>query len=108
MQVIMAERYRGKRVRFSGLLRGNDVANHGGLWMRIDGKEFEKALAFDNMGDRKIRGTTDWIRGAIVLDVPPEGERIYFGILLDGGGEVAARALTWEVVDQTVPVTDCM
>jgi hypothetical protein len=106
MQVISAERWRGKRIRFSGYLRPASVGNRAGLWMRVDGKEFEKALAWDNMSNRPIRGTTDWVRAEVVLQIPLAGERIYFGVSLEGAGAVAAKELRWEVVDASVPVTD--
>jgi hypothetical protein len=67
MQTIAADAYRGKRVRFSALVRTRDVAGWVGLWMRVD-RPTQRASAFDNMQDRSIKGTTDWQRHAVVLD----------------------------------------
>ena len=37
-QTIAAEDYRGKRIRFSAVLKANDVTGGwGGLWLRVDG-----------------------------------------------------------------------
>lgn len=41
----------------------------GGLWFRVDGTT-GKSLSFDNMQDRAVKGTTEWARYEIVLDVP--------------------------------------
>ena len=48
------------------------------------------------------RGTTDWTRYEIVLDVPAEAQRLAFGILLAGGGQVWMDDLKFEVVPTTV------
>ncbi|MCA9492492.1 MAG: hypothetical protein KC621_21310 [Myxococcales bacterium] len=45
-------------------------------------------LSFDNMQERPIRGTQDWTRHEIVLDVPTGATNIAFGILVAGKGTV--------------------
>ncbi len=59
MQMFKADHYRGKRMRFSAYVRSQDVAKWAGLWMRMDGPEPGKHLAFDNMQNRPIKATTD-------------------------------------------------
>ena len=108
LQVILADRWRGKRVRFSGSLRTTGVERMAGLWMRIDGVEFEKAIAYDGMQGRGLHGDTAWKNVAVVLDVPQEAQKIYFGAWLEGVGAVGVQDLKWEVVDDKVPVTDQM
>lgn len=105
MQTSSADDYRGKRVRMSGWAMTAEVGQWAGLWMRVDGKERHEMLGFDNMQSRPIKGTTPWTRYAIVLDVPKEAEEIAYGILLEGAGEAWLDDLTFEVVDQSVPVT---
>jgi hypothetical protein len=103
-----AERYRGKRIRYSALVRSADVDGWGGLWMRVDGKrstEQALQLAFDNMQTRAIRGTTGWTRYEIVLDVAPAAETIYFGFLLNSGGTLMMSQPNIETVGSNVPVT---
>ncbi len=106
MQAFAATNYRGKRVRLSGYVKSQDVARVAGLWMRVDGKgEPAKMLAFDNMGDRPIKGTTDWQRYQVVLDVPDSAVDIVFGMLLNGPGEVWLNDTDIEVVSTSVPTT---
>ena len=57
------------------------------------------------MQQRAIKGTTDWTRYEIVLDVPDEAQRLAFGILLAGGGQVWMDDLKFEVVPTTVKTT---
>ena len=48
----------GKRVRLSGYIKTRDVSQgFAGLWLRVDGPS--GPLAFDNMQDRGVTGTTD-------------------------------------------------
>lgn len=103
MQSIRAEQYKGKRVRLSGFVKSQGVVSWAGLWMRVDqGKDM---VAMDNMQDRPIKGTTDWKRYDVVLNVPPDSTGISFGILLDGGGEVWLSNTKLDVVGADVPVT---
>jgi hypothetical protein len=84
MQSIQADQYKGKRVRLSGFVNSQEVVGWAGLWVRVDqGKD---AVAFDNMQDRPIKGTTNWQRYDVVLDVPQDATGISFGILLEGTG----------------------
>ena len=73
----------GERVRFSAYVK-TDGAASGGLWMRVDGDA--GFLAFDNMGDRPIVGTTDWKQYSVVLDIPVGSRRVVYGALLSGAG----------------------
>jgi hypothetical protein len=111
MQTADASAYRGKRVRFSGFVKSEKVLDGwAGLWLRIDGAvdpntRRPPALGFDNMQSRSIKGTTDWTRYEIVLDVPPEAETLNFGLLLDRDGKVWMDSLSFEVVGNDVKVT---
>ncbi|MBN1446484.1 MAG: hypothetical protein JXA28_01035, partial [Bacteroidetes bacterium] len=102
---IAADSYRTKRLRFSAYLKTENVSNFAGLWMRVDGPN-RKVLAFDNMQDRGVSGTTDWIRYEIVLDVPTAADSIYLGTLLVGDGKVWTGSLMLDVVGNDVPITD--
>lgn len=88
MQTIPAEAWRGRKVRFRAQVRATNVKGWAGLWMRVDGAEPNEPLAFDNMGDRPITGTSEWTAYEIVLNVPNGATRIAFGILLAGKGQV--------------------
>jgi len=104
MQQFTAEQYLGKRVRLSGLVKSQEVAEWAGLWVRVD-KGKETGVAFDNMQDRAIKGTTDWRRYEVVLDVPEDATGIALGILLTGAGEVWLNGARFEVVGADVAVT---
>jgi hypothetical protein len=110
MQSVQADDYKGKRVRLSGWVKAAGIAEWAGLWMRVDGpaapgSNFPASLAFDNMQDRPIKGTTGWTRHNIVLDVAPEATFISFGILLRGVGQAWIDDLSLETVGKDVPLT---
>jgi hypothetical protein len=105
-QEIAADDYRGKRIRFAAALKTVDVTNGwAGLWLRVDGAQRGTTLAFDNMEDRAVKGTTGWQRHAIVLDVAPEAESVVFGALVFGEGELLLADLVFEEVSSDTPVT---
>lgn len=103
MQEIRAEQYLGKRVRLSGYVKSQEVEGWSGLWMRVD--KDREMLAFDNMEDRTIKGTTDWRQYEVVLDVSKEATGIAFGILLAGTGSVWLSGTKFEVVSSATPTT---
>ena len=108
VQGFLAERYLDQRVRFSGLLRTDSVDGWAGLWMRVDGDDVHRtgeSLAFDNMENRSLRGTTEWIPCEIVLDVPDEASKILVGTILSGKGAVYMAAFNLEVVENDVATT---
>lgn len=107
MQAFKSDDYRGKRLRLSGWLKTKDVEDWAGIWMRVDGPEtMEDSLAFDNMQDRPIKGTTDWSKYEIVLDISDLSEAIAFGTLLSGSGTIWMDNFKFEVVGRDVPTTD--
>ena len=96
---------KGKRVRLSAYVKSEKLDEWAGLWFRVDGEGRSNSLAFDNMQDRPIKGTNDWTRVSIVLDVPQEARALAFGILMNGTGRVWMDDLKFEVVGTDVPVT---
>ena len=93
MQKVAPQRYSGGRIRLSCHLKTKAVADWAGLWCRVDHLTSAEPLAFDNMEDRPIKGTTPWTECAVVLDVPAAASNIAFGVLLSGNGTVCrARA----------------
>jgi hypothetical protein len=75
-QRFRADEYRGKRLRLSGYVKSDKVDQRAGLWMRIEGDT--ETLGFDDMRERPIKGTNDWKKHEIVLDVPVESVNIVF------------------------------
>jgi hypothetical protein len=105
MQMFKADANRNKRMRFSAFVKAEGVDDWAGLWMRIDGPDRSEDLGFDNMQDRPIKGTSDWQKYEIVLDVPQESVHIAFGVLLCGKGQVWLSDVRFEEVGSDVPVT---
>jgi hypothetical protein len=105
MQNFRADQYRGKRVRLRASVKAENVQRWAGLWMRVDGAPEVAPLAFDNMEDRPIRGTTDWQHHDVVLDVPKEATGIFFGVLLTGPGEIWLSDVKFETVGLDVALT---
>jgi hypothetical protein len=105
MQQFSAERYRGNRLRYSALMKSEDVDNWGGLWMRIDAPG-KFGTAFDNMQRRPVTGTQEWTSQHVVLDVSDNADAISIGVLMEGRGQVWVADLQLEVVGTDVPVTD--
>jgi hypothetical protein len=104
MQQFDAAQYAGKRVRLSGWVKSENVNDWAGLWMRVD--RGAKSVAFDNMQNRAIKGTSDWQNYAVVLDVPKDATAISFGILVSKSGTVWVNSVQFETVGTDVPVTD--
>jgi len=80
--------FEGKKIELKAYLKTENVASgYAGLWLKIDDKNI-KTLAFDNMQDRGIKGTTDWKQYSIKLDYNSEEVRtVHFGGLLVGDGK---------------------
>jgi hypothetical protein len=55
-----------------------------------------------------ISGTTAWSRHACVVDVPNDAVAIFISNILAGHGELHWADLRFEVVDDSVPVTDML
>jgi len=104
MQQFDAAQYVGKRVRLSAWVKSENVDDWAGLWMRVDAGA--KSVAFDNMQNRAIKGTTNWQNYAVVLDVPKDSTGIFFGILVSKSGSVWLNSVQFETVGTDVPVTD--
>jgi len=76
----------GKHLRFSGYIKTEGITKgYAGLWWRNDGPPDSNGrptmLGFDNMNDRGPKGTTDWTRYEISMDVPAGIVNINFGLL---------------------------
>lgn len=103
MQMFDATQYRGKRLRLSAYVKAENVEEWAGMWMRVD--VGQKAAAFDNMQDRAIKGTHDWVQYTVVLNVDSKASAIAFGILLRGKGTVWIDDFSFDAVGEDVPTT---
>jgi serine/threonine-protein kinase len=103
-QVIDAGVYAGKRVQFQAYVRTSRVQESAGLWMRADSRS-RASIAFDNMDDRRIKGTTDWQQYSIVLDIPEDAVVIYYGVLLEGNGQIWIDTCSLNIVSEETKTT---
>jgi len=105
MQMFKADDYRGKRVRMSGWIK-TENADKAQLWMRLDGER--RTLGFDNMEERAAKGTTDWKKYEITLDVPENTVAIGFGAFVVGKGQAWVDDFQFEIVGKDVASTNLM
>lgn len=105
MQTFSAKNYINKRISFSGKIKTENAIDGAAFWMRVDGSDKTKSLAFDNMHNRKPTGTTDWKYYNIVLDVPEGAEFINIGMMLIQEGKAWFSNLNFEEVDNDTPLT---
>jgi hypothetical protein len=105
MQTCLADKYLGKRVRMSAMVKSVNVDEWAGLWFRVDQENSSESLAFDNMQDRAIKGTKDWKKYEIVLDVPEKAFELAYGALIIGTGQIWFTNVQFEIVDTSVKTT---
>lgn len=81
----LPENYAGKAITLTGYIKTESVTDgYSGLWMRID-----PLIAFDNMNKRPVKGTTDWTKYEITLEMDPaKTKQIVIGGLLVGKGKI--------------------
>jgi hypothetical protein len=79
------DNYDGKKITLTGFIKTENVSDgYAGLWMRID-----PSIAFHNMKEKGIKGTTDWTKYEITLEMNPrETKQIIIGALLVGKGKM--------------------
>jgi hypothetical protein len=99
MQQVSAKNYAGTKIKLTGYIKSENVTDWAGMWLRLDGKDPNDQLGFDNMQDRAVRGTADWTRYETVMDVPANCLVINFGILLSGTGKIWFDTVSIEVLD---------
>ncbi|GHV58963.1 hypothetical protein FACS1894182_12330 [Bacteroidia bacterium] len=77
--------YGGQRITLSGYIKTENVTDgFAALWMRIDPE-----IAFDNMNQRGITGTTGWTKYEITLRMnPSKTTQIVLGGMLVGKGKI--------------------
>jgi hypothetical protein len=105
MQESKPDKYLGKRVRMTAYIKSEKISGWAGLWFRVDQAGSSRPLAFDNMQDRAIKGTTGWTKYEIVLVVPENASLLAYGALLSGKGQIWFSNVTFEIVDDTVKTT---
>jgi hypothetical protein len=103
MQYCSAKNYLGTRIKMTGYIKSENVADWAGMWLRIDSKTPGESLGFDNMQDRPIIGNSDWTKCEIVMDVPAESITLKFGALISGTGKIWFDNVSFEILDNASP-----
>jgi hypothetical protein len=88
----------------SAYIRTENVERAARLWVVVAGAG-NATLDLDNMGDRPVRGTTDWKRYEAVVDVPRGATSLSYGAGVDGGGTAWIDGVTAEAVGPEVART---
>jgi len=85
LSLILPHNYIGKSIRLTGYIKTENITEgYAALFMQID-----PDIAFDSMGDRGVKGTTDWKEYEITLSLNPQKtSRIRVGGLLVGKGKM--------------------
>ncbi|KAF2082704.1 hypothetical protein [Flavobacterium sharifuzzamanii] len=96
--------YQDKKLKMTAYVKTENVSSWAGLWMRVDYYS-ARVLAFDNMQNRPIKGSTNWTKYEVVLFVPKDATSITYGVLLDGPGQIWFKDVKLEVADDSVPET---
>ncbi len=80
-----ANSYNGKKMTLTGYMKTENVSDgYAGLWIRIDPN-----VAFDNMQKNGIKGTNDWKKFEVTVDMDPQKTKaIVVGGLLVGKGKM--------------------
>jgi|GEM_PF-5633790 len=89
MQRFPATNLAGTAIRLESELKTEKVSGWAGMWLRADGwQEFN--LVFENMSARPLRGTTNWAKYRIEVQLPFETAWLNFGVVLSGSGTLFA------------------
>jgi hypothetical protein len=103
MQTCNAKYYLGTRIKMTGYIKSENVADWSGMWLRIDSKTPNESLGFDNMQDRPVTGNSDWTKCEIIMDIPVESITLNFGALISGTGKIWFDNVSFEILDNAKP-----
>jgi RNA polymerase sigma-70 factor, ECF subfamily len=89
-QGIVADKYRGRTVRFSGELRAHGAPEQAGLYLRTVTDETARG-SIDNRVVADVEAGHDWTRHEVTAQVPADAVYVLFGITLTGPGRIELR-----------------
>jgi len=95
-QEIFADDYHGRTVTVRGELRATDVADRAGLVLRVTTNRPEPRRPADQDPANHfafVTGTGDWTQHEVTAQVPPDANYIFFGVFLNGPGQIELRDL---------------
>jgi WD40 repeat protein len=101
-QSLPAEELRGRRLRYSGYLKLENVHDGTvGLMVRAYSKEGH----YNVMSIPDLSGSLDWKRYEITFEVPEETAELFFGVSFTAKGTVWVDDLQFEVIDKEGRIT---
>ncbi|MBS2004449.1 MAG: hypothetical protein JST44_23270 [Cyanobacteria bacterium SZAS LIN-5] len=103
-QNFRAEKYVGKRVRFSGYLKTEKIRDWSGIWMVVEDAD-ESPLSMSTMEKNPAKGTSTWKKYSLVLDVPKNACSVMIGCAQTGPGKTWISNLSLEPVSRNVKTT---
>ncbi|MGO1070182.1 S41 family peptidase [Lysobacter sp. CA199] len=83
---------RGRRLRVTAQLAVADAPNGALLWIRADGPD-KKMLGLANTQQDPVAGERRTAQRELLFDVPRGAQRLVFGVLLSGSGELTASGV---------------
>ena len=95
-QGILADDYRGQRIRLSGDVKAEGVEHQAGLYVRI--VDPNRTLTIENRQEWTVQGTHDWKRCETSIDVPQDAVFVLFGLILFGKGQIWLANVQLEVI----------
>ena len=93
-QEIYAEDYHDRTVTFRGDLRATGVADRAGLLLRVTtNRPAPRQPAEQDPANHFAfaTGTGDWTRHEVTAQIPPDANYIFFGVFLNGRGQIELR-----------------
>ena len=98
MQMHKPGEWAGKKLKMTAYVKTENIIDWCGMWCRVDAAGGKGSFDFDNMGDRPIKGTTDWKKYEIIVNVPKDAEAVAYGVLVSGKGTAYFDDVTFEVL----------
>lgn len=93
---------RGRALRLSGYIRTEGISEgYAGFWVRVDAGT--RTIAFENMRQRGVSGTTAWTKYEVEVPVDSGASAINLGALHPGNGTAWYDSLTIQVVGMARP-----
>ncbi len=89
---------RGKRLKFSAMIKSQDVAINAGPLIRIVGKDNSTAKRDEQFAHRPVKGSVGWMHYATFINVPADAKGMSYGITINGAGTIWFDDLKLEIV----------
>ena len=94
-QVFPMNEVAGRHLKLSGYIRTEAVSIYAGLWIQVNNQD--GSVAFVDLSEQLVSGTTPWTRYEVELDVPATARDGYFGFEMPGTGTAWFDNLSLEV-----------